>query len=663
MAKHSGRLELTWTDKDKALLSTGDGRYDYTFVDPSDYRVSEVRLLHEVSRHDAEVPEGFDPPFEPTTDNLLITGDAMHALDALRVIPEYADKYLGKIKLCYIDPPFNTGQAFDNYEDNIEHSIWLTMLRDRLTQIKPLMSDNGSIWVHLDDDEVHRCRVVLDEVMGAENFIGTVVWKRRNDPRNTAVHLSMDHDTLLVYAINKSHCRFSALPRTEAMDAAYMNPDNDPRGPWRRSDMAARNKYSKGLYAVTTPGGRVIDGPPSGSYWRISEDEMNRLDADRRIYWGPDGMSRPYIKRFLTEVQGGRIPSTVWTPEEVGFVRNGKEEVRALVGDVFATPKPERLLQRIIHIATNPGDIVLDCFAGSGTTAAVAHKMGRRWVTSELSRTNVETYTKPRLLKVISGEDRGGISTLTERVAADGAELPDGVTPSQAQVFTTLVKRFGDELDVPVDVAKETAKAVRAQAKDGTSPLDDDERRTLLRLLNKISKSDDEGLVVNLMPEAVKALRRAAKTRDETTVNWAGGGGFTHLEVRPSMFVESEGRVYLADWAVNGDLTKAMCAQLGVRYRPDGVFAGAKGKVRYVILDGMVTPSTVDAILDQLPENEIVEVWATQVNPSAAEALRKARPGSKLASIPASVLDSYRRKAAKQSPFKPAAKNGEQADA
>jgi len=200
MAKHQGRLELTWTDKQKALLSTGDGKYDYTFVDPSDYRVSEVRLLHEVERVESASPA--DRPSDlpaPTTDNLLITGDAMHVLDALAKTPVYAEKYVGKVKLVYIDPPFNTGQAFTNYEDNIEHSIWLTMLRDRLRQIKPLLADEGVIWVHLDDAELHRCRSVMDEELGAQQFLGTVIWQKADGPRNDLPNFSVDHDTLIVY--------------------------------------------------------------------------------------------------------------------------------------------------------------------------------------------------------------------------------------------------------------------------------------------------------------------------------------------------------------------------------------------------------------------------------------------------------------------------------
>jgi adenine-specific DNA-methyltransferase len=615
VTKHKGRLELTWTDKDKALLSTGDGRYDYTFVEPSDYRVSEVRLLEEQERHIAEVPDGVKPLFEPTFDNLLITGDAMHVLDALRSIPEYADRYMGRVKLCYIDPPFNTGQVFDNYEDNIEHSIWLTMLRDRLQQIKPLLSGDGSVWVHLDDTEVHRCRVVLDEVMGADSFIATVAWEKDKGRRNDT-DISSAHDYLLIYAsLGKAWKNVRNLLPRDGQEARYKNPDGDRRGPWLQGDngTAKSGSTDKNRFEITLPSGRIVT--PGKNYWRFSPDAFEEARADGRVWFGRKGDSLPYIKRYLTGVQDGLVPRTLWTADEAGHNQEAKRDhINKMFPDHptgFATPKPERLLKRIIHIATDPGDIVLDCFAGSGTTAAVAQKTGRRWVTSELSTENVETFTKPRLLKVINGEDDRGISTVTNRVAADGVELPDGMTPVEAQEFNRLLR-----------------KALKgAEGNDAAT---------------------------------VKALKDATKTRDETTVNWSGGGGFTHLRVGQSMFEEVEGRVFLADWATNGALTKAMCAQLAVRHRPDGIFAGKSGKVRYVILDGMVTSSTVDAILDQLAEDEIVEVWATQVDVDAAERLQKMRPGSRLRSIPDSVLDCYRRKAAKRSPLNPAQPNGEQ---
>ncbi len=270
----------------------------------------------------------------------------------------------------------------------------------------------------------------------------------------------------------------------------------------------------------------------------------------------------------------------------------------------FATPKPERLLQKIITASTMPGDIVLDCYAGSGTTAAVAHKLGRRWVTSELLRDTATAFTKPRLAKVVQGEP-GGISILTERVAAAGVELPEGVSPAQAHEFQALVKRV-------------------------TAAFEDD----------------------GLDKKTVKALKDATKTRNVKTTVWHGGGAFVHAEVGPSLFTKIEGMVLLSEWATQGALAQAMCAQLGVRYRPDGIFAATRGRVRFVVIDGMVGESTVASIVDQLSEKQSVEVWATQVTAEAGEALKKARPGSRLEVVPDAVLDSYRRAAA-SSPFKP----------
>lgn len=416
---YSGRLELTWTNKDQRLLAYEDGKYEW--VPAGDYRVSEVRLLHDAGT----VGQTAGGPKTRGRDNLLIRGDALSGLTSLLELPEFAREFAGKVRLIYIDPPFNTGQAFEHYDDALEHSVWLTMMRDRLVLAKRLLADDGSIWVHCDDAEQARLRLLLDEVFGASNFIATIIWKRRNDPRNTAPHLSTDHDSVIVFAKDAERVRTNPLARTEAMDSAYTNDDEDPRGPWRTGDLAARNYYSKGTYAVKTPSGRKISGPPSGSYWRISKEELERLDAEGRIYWGKKGDSRPYLKRYLSEVQAGRVPSSVWHPEEAGFVRNGKEEVRALVGDVFATPKPEKFIQRVLEIGSDPGSLVLDFFLGSGTTAAVAQKMGRRWIGMESSRSTLETFTLPRLEKVIAGEDPGGISEDTGWTGGGGFRVLD----------------------------------------------------------------------------------------------------------------------------------------------------------------------------------------------------------------------------------------------
>ncbi len=403
-ASPSGRLTLSWVGKEKALLGTVDGGYEW--VDRNDPRVTEVRLLHE-----RDTVGEVGPASKVAADNLLIVGDSYDALHALSRTPEYAREYLGKVKLVYIDPPFNTGQAFEHYDDALEHSVWLTMMRDRLLLIRDLLAPDGSVWVHLDDSEMAYCRVLMDEVFGRANFVATVVWQKVYAPKNSARHLSVDQDYVLVYARDGETWRPAPLPRTAEMDSAYRNPDSDPRGPWKPGDLVANKPYSLGVYPVTTPSGRVVAGPPPGRYWRVSLQRLNELDQDSRIWWGQSGDNIPALKRFLSEV-GERVPQTLWSYAEVGHNQTGKNEIQALFNGVppFATPKPERLLERVIHIATNPGDVVLDCFAGSGTTAAVAHKMGRRWVTVEKEPATVETFTRPRLEKVVSGEDPGGIT-------------------------------------------------------------------------------------------------------------------------------------------------------------------------------------------------------------------------------------------------------------
>jgi adenine-specific DNA-methyltransferase len=398
----SGRLELTWANKHLRLISDPEGGYEW--VDPTDPRVSEVRLLHHV-----------DTVGDDTTDgNLLIEGDALHALTALNRIPELAQRYAGQVRLVYIDPPFNTGQAFAHYDDNLEHSVWLSMLRDRLVQLRPLLAPNGSIWVHLDDAEVHRCRVVMDEVLGSGKFVASVVWQKRYS-RDNRPAIGPVHDTLLVYSPaggqGWKHHR-NRVERTEAKQ--YRNPNNDPRGDWRPIPMTAQGFRANQMYEIVAPGG-AVHVPPKGRCWSMVRERFDELHAAGRIYFGQDGNSQPNVIRYLDEDEG-LVPWSWWPSSEVGHNDEAKKEILNLFPEheAFGTPKPERLMERIIHIATNPGDIVLDCFAGSGTTAAVAHKMGRRWVTSERESETVATFTRPRLEKVVAGEDPGGITEAVE---------------------------------------------------------------------------------------------------------------------------------------------------------------------------------------------------------------------------------------------------------
>ena len=303
---------------------------------------------------------------DPDTGNMLIQGDNLDALKAL--LPYYA----GRVKCIFIDPPYNTRSAFEHYDDNLEHSQWLAMMFPRLQLLRDLLAEDGSIWVTIDDNEAHYLKVIMDEVFGRKNFVTSVIWRKNYAPKSSARHFSVDHDYILIFGKNAEIWVPNPMPRSESQDKIYKNPDNDPRGLWRPDNLSARNPYSLGIYSVSTPGGRVIDGPPKGRYWAISKEKLIDLDKDNRIWWGKGGNNVPALKRFLTEVKQGRVPQTFWPYEEVGHTQDAKKEVVNIFGvEVFGTPKPERLMQRILHIATNPGDLVLDSFLGSGTTAAV----------------------------------------------------------------------------------------------------------------------------------------------------------------------------------------------------------------------------------------------------------------------------------------------------
>jgi adenine-specific DNA-methyltransferase len=335
-------------------------------------------------------------------DNRLIMGDNLLALKALE------QEFAGKVKCVFIDPPYNTGSAFEHYDDGVEHSLWLSLMRDRLEIVKRLLSDDGSLWITIDDNEAHYLKVVCDEIFGRPNFVANIIWEKADSPRNSARQFSTDHDHILVFSRNPEWvpCR---LERTEEANSIYSNPDNDERGPWLPGDPYANKPYSKGQYSITGPTGRVFS-PPPGRYWRISEDKLRDLDSDGRVWWGPKGNARPSIKRYLSEV-GNLVPRTLWSKNDVGSNRTSKNEMRSLFPGVtsFDTPKPERLLERILNISTIPGEIVLDSFAGSGTTGAVAHKMGRRWIMVELGE-HCQTHIIPRLKKVIDGDDKGGVT-------------------------------------------------------------------------------------------------------------------------------------------------------------------------------------------------------------------------------------------------------------
>ncbi|MDD7450686.1 MAG: site-specific DNA-methyltransferase [Treponema sp.] len=338
-------------------------------------------------------------------DNILIHGDNLLALKALE------KDYSGKVKCIYIDPPYNTGSAFEHYDDNFEHSTWLNLMKGRLEILNRLLSKDGSIWISIDDDEGHYLKVLCDEIFGRNNFVSTIVWQKIHSIKNDAKYLSSNHDFILLYAKNKDELNLNLLPRTSEMNDRYKNPDNDPRGPWQSGDLVANEERTNGYYDVISPLTGKKFNVPIGKHWVYSQENLYQMIEDNRIWFGKDGNSFPRKKRFLSEVKDGRKGDTWWISDEVGHNQESKREIIALFGrdSIFATPKPERLIQRILTLATNEGDLVLDSFLGSGTTAAVAQKMGRRWIGIEMGN-HAYTHCKVRLDKVISGEDKGGIT-------------------------------------------------------------------------------------------------------------------------------------------------------------------------------------------------------------------------------------------------------------
>ena len=603
------RLQLTWYNKDKALIPTETGKYGYTWVDPSDPRYCETHtLVLDDYVQGAQTPKSDDFAYseradlEPQDDNLLILGESGDVLEALTRVPELAKKYVGQVKLIYIDPPFNTAQTFASYEDNLEHSIWLTMMRDRLLNMKKLLADDGSIWVHLDDVEVHRMRLLLDEVFSPGSFVTTIAWEKAQGARNDT-DISSAQDLILVYkkspTIDFKSVR-NLLPRSAAQIERYQNPDNDPRGPWRQGDNGTAKSGSEDYrFQIKLPSGRKVV-PPPGSYWRFSAASFQAARKEGRIWFGANGDSLPVIKRYLNEVQGGVVPRTWWPASEVGSNQEAKRDhLRRLFPDSepFSTPKPERLLERIIHIGSNPGDIVLDVFGGSGTTAAVAQKMGRRWVTCELLESTFTTFTRPRLEKVVNDEGPGGITrTKGERVDATENGLPDGVSPEDAAKFTSV--------------------------------------------LNKLIKDDPE-----LKKSAeVKTLKAASKTRRaKEVVNWRGGGGFQVAHLSPACFdyTPELDRVMLTAAATGETLIESVAANLGFTLlHPDDdyVFDARRGNALLKVVEGVATTEIVNWLASQVQPGETIVLAATTAVDGVRQHLRRAVKGARVVVLPDDVF-------------------------
>jgi adenine-specific DNA-methyltransferase len=415
-----------------------------------------------------------------TTPHRLIEGDNLEALRAL--IPTHH----GRVACITIDPPYNTGNENWVYNDAVNspvmrswlgktigktvgkddltrHDKWLCMMYPRLMLMQQLLSEDGSLWVFLDDHEIGPLRLLLDEVFGPDQFIATVIWQKVYAPKNSARHFSEDHDYIVVYAKNAARWRPNLIPRTDEQDKAYKNPDKDPRGVWKAGDLSARNAYRDGTYAITCPGGRVIAGPPTGSYWRVSADKLVELDQDNRIWWGKDKNSVPAIKRFLSEVKAGVTPQTLWTYDEVGHTQEAKKELVELMdfrdsAAVFISPKPLRLMERIITIASKPGDIILDAFAGSGTTGHAVMRLNhvtttpRSCILMQLGKDQdqgphiCQTITRERLLRASMKALRASVKeqrTGKKNKSADGWEYQ--------RLGPAIIDNEGRLADMPYD--------------------------------------------------------------------------------------------------------------------------------------------------------------------------------------------------------------------
>lgn len=384
MTNRLKRLELTWIGKDER-----------------------PRLEPRILIEDEELSYAKRVSKDDIFDNRLIHGDNLLALKALE------QEFAGKVRCVFIDPPYNTGSAFTHYDDGVEHSIWLSLMRDRLELLRNLLAEDGSIWITLDDHESHYMKVLCDEIFGRDNYRATITWQKKYSVSNNAKGLASITDFILLYA-KSSAFQNRLLPRSDEAKARYSNPDNDPRGPWKAVDylnQATPSQRPNLCYDIRNPNtGALIRNTKKA--WKYAPEVHQRHVAENRLWWGIDGTNTaPALKLFLSEVRDGMTPHNWWSHDDVGHTDEAKKEMIALFGakDVFDTPKPERLVKRVLEIATKPGDLVLDSFLGSGTTAAVAHKMARRWIGVELGNHAI-THCVPRLKMVAAGEDLGGIA-------------------------------------------------------------------------------------------------------------------------------------------------------------------------------------------------------------------------------------------------------------
>jgi site-specific DNA-methyltransferase (adenine-specific)/adenine-specific DNA-methyltransferase len=516
-----------------------------------------------VASHHKEVPFRLVEPApelsagDVASGNLIMQGDNLLALKAL--LPRYA----GQVKCIYIDPPYNTGNEGWVYNDNVNspeirrwlgevvgkegetldrHDRWLCMMYPRLMLLKHFLREDGVIFISIDDNEVASLRLIMDEIFGNQNFIATLLWQKMFSPKNSARHFSEDHDYIVVYARNAESWMPNLLPRTAVTDSRYKNPDNDPRGVWTSSDLTARNYYSLGSYPVTSPTGQTVSSPTKGRYWTISKESFNALNRDNRIWWGENGTNMPRLKRFLSEVKDGVVPQTLWLHKDAGHTQEAKKELLEAVefetsDDVFITPKPTRLIQRILQIATDKDSLVLDSFAGSGTTGHAVLKQNaedggnRRFILVEMDNTIAQTVTAERVKRVSQGytsakaKEVAGLGSgfqfcrLSDEPLfnADGPIRPD-VTFAQLAEFVWFIETG-------------TGLTAAAGGKPGTPLLGIFQGRAVFLLYNGIlkDKTDTGGNVLNARSLAV--LEQTLPECDTTRVVYAARNRFDKVKL------------------------------------------------------------------------------------------------------------------------------------
>lgn len=363
------------------------------------------------------------------SENLLIQGDNLEALKALMPF------YYGKVKCIYIDPPYNTGNEGWIYNDRVNspqikswlnkvvgaegedlcrHDKWLCMMYPRLKLLRDLLSNDGVIFVSIDDNEEHNLKTIMDEIFGEKNFVANIIWQKNYSPRNDAKYFSDMHDHIVLYAKDKEIWRPNLLPRGDKQNAYYKYDDNDGRGPWRSDNILVKSFSQSGVFAIVNPNTGKEYWPPKGSCYRFNAETAKRYLAENRFYFGKDGNGAPQVKRYLAEVKEGLTPQTIWFRDEVGDNQEAKKELSLIFGEgkMFDTPKPTRLVKRIVNLATGKDDIVLDSFAGSGTTGQAVLELNkedggnRKFILVELEKEISENTTAIRLKKVAEGYEQ-----------------------------------------------------------------------------------------------------------------------------------------------------------------------------------------------------------------------------------------------------------------